>query len=190
MKISTSCKITLLGDAAVGKTALRNRFMGKSFNTRYMITTGAAIASKMVNIGEEEIKFQVWDLAGQPRYEAVRGMYYRGARGAVIVFDITRRETLESCSSWMQELWNNSGKGKVPLIILGNKLDLRDGCPEGVPPEVGEALAKAASEDYSDNGISVSYLETSAKTGLNVDRAFFLLGKKILTFIEGKRREG
>lgn len=185
MEISTSCKITLLGDAAVGKTALKNKFMGKAFKEKYMMTMGADISSKVVNIDNKNIKFQVWDLAGQPRFSAVRGMYYRGAMGAFFVFDVNRKETLDNFTSWMNELWNNSGKGKVPLVILGNKVDLRSSLPGGVTPEEGEARAKDISKDYSDLGIPVDYLETSAKTGQNVDPAFSLLGKKILKYVEG-----
>jgi len=189
MKVSASCKITLLGDAAVGKTALRNRFMGNSFSSRYMVTMGADVSSKIVDIGKEKIKFQIWDLAGEARFDMVRGMYCKGATGGILVFDVTRRESYENVVSWVKELWNNNDIGRVPMIVLGNKIDLRDKFPKGVASEDGQELTRALSEACSDIGITVNYLETSAKTGENVDQAFSLLGKSIMRFAVGERKE-
>ncbi|MFQ5979157.1 MAG: GTP-binding protein [Candidatus Heimdallarchaeota archaeon] len=175
-------KITLLGDAAVGKTSLRNRFMGKSFSSRYLMTMGADISSKVVEIDGTSVKYQIWDLAGQARFSAVRSMYYQGAIGGVLVFDVTRKETYNEASAWVQELWNNSGKGIVPLILLGNKIDLRGSSPEGITSQDGQALSIALTQACSEQGIEIPYLETSAKTGENVEQAFELLGKSIMKF--------
>lgn len=176
------CKITLLGDGAVGKTALRDRFMGKQFKANYMATIGAGFATKTAEIGDkkESIKFQIWDLAGQPRFQVIREMYYRGAVGALIVFDITRKEAFDHTVAWANEIWGKCGKSKVPIVLLGNKIDLREAFPEGIMPEEGQAL----SEKLSNGNFTVPYIETSAKTAENVHRAFTLLGENILNFFK------
>jgi small GTP-binding protein len=178
-------KITLLGDGAVGKTALRDRFMGKSFTADYMMTIGADFATKQVELGPQygNIKYQIWDLAGQPRFEAVRGLYYRGSLGGLLVFDVTRPPSFENTPSWVKELWKNNGKGRVPIVILGNKIDLRGAVPENLEPGHGQALARHLSEIA---GFQIPYLETSAKTGQNVIEAFINLGESILNYIKGR----
>lgn len=176
-------KIALLGDGAVGKTSLRHRFMGNSFNKSYMMTIGADFAIKSLEANGHQIKFQIWDLAGQPRFAAVRETYYRGALGALVVFDITAPESFRNVGSWVDDLWKYSGKGQVPLVILGNKLDLRDNYAETVTSDQGNLVAKQISQKCLGEGFSVPYLEASAKTGANVNLAFSLLGQQISRFI-------
>jgi small GTP-binding protein len=162
--------------------------MGKSFTARYLVTMGADISTKTVEIRNSKLKFQIWDLAGQSRFDAVRGVYYHGAVGALLVFDITRAETHDNILNWVKELWNNSGKGMVPMVLLGNKIDLRTNASSGTTPENGQNLAKALSKACSAENIAVEYLETSAKTGENVDQAFILLAEGIHNFIEGQKK--
>ncbi len=181
-------KITLLGDYAVGKTSLRHRFMGGFFDTNYMMTIGADFASKMINAEGRQIKFQIWDLAGQPRFSAVRKLYYRSAVGALILFDITAPESLQNIPNWVDELWKHNGSGAVPIILLGNKLDLRAKFDEAVTSDQGNAMAKQLSERTIEKGFDVSYLETSAKTGQNVYQAFEDLGLRIADFIAQERK--
>ncbi|MHA2232904.1 MAG: GTP-binding protein [Candidatus Hodarchaeales archaeon] len=184
MSSSNACKICLLGDGSVGKTALRERFMGKSFAGRYLMTIGADFAIMTINVEDSQIKFQIWDLAGQPRFSSVRSLYYRGSMGALLVFDITRRDSFDNILSWIAELWEKNGKKKVPMVLLGNKIDLRDKYPEGITEQNGQDLAKTLSETCSDDGFSVEYVETSAKTNQNAVRAFSLLGENILRFMD------
>ncbi|MHA2271942.1 MAG: GTP-binding protein [Candidatus Hodarchaeales archaeon] len=184
MSGSHVCKICLLGDGSVGKTALRGRFMGKAFTGRYIMTIGADFAIKTINVGKNNIKFQIWDLAGQPRFGVVRSLYYRGSMGALLVFDVTRRDSFDNISSWVNELWDNNGKKKVPMVLIGNKIDLRTTFPEGITEQDGQNLAKNLSERCSDAGFCVEYVETSAKTNENVTRSFSLLGENILSFMD------
>lgn len=184
MSSSNVCKICLLGDGSVGKTALRETFMGKAFTGRYIMTIGADFAIKTINIGNDNIKFQIWDLAGQQRFGAVRSLYYRGSMGALLVFDVTRKDSFDNILSWVNELWDNNGKKKVPMVLLGNKIDLRNTFPEGTTEQDGQNLAKNLSEICSDGGFCVEYVETSAKTNQNVVRSFSLLGENILHFME------
>lgn len=176
-------KIALLGDGAVGKTSLRDRFMGKPLPGDYLMTIGADFAVKTLEIRNKPIKFQIWDLAGQPRFESVREPYYRGTLGGLLVFAVTRPESFENTSSWIKEIWKNNGKGKIPLVLLGNKIDLRDSVQPSIHPVHGEALATEFSKLCSKAGFEVPYIETSAKTGENVDHAFRILGEAIVDYI-------
>ena len=118
-------KVTLLGDGAVGKTALWDQFMIKAFTGEYKKTLGVNVGLKTEDINGKKIRFQIWDLAGQPYYEQVQTPYYKGALGALAVFDVTRPETLNNMWDWVNKQWKNSGRGEIPIILLGNKIDLR-----------------------------------------------------------------
>lgn len=181
-------KITMLGDGAVGKTSLRNRFMGKLFNDSYTMTIGTDFAAKMVEVDGQEIKFQIWDIAGQPHFTKVRKLYYEGSLGALIIFDITAPQSFPNVLNWIEELWKNNSKKYIPIIILGNKVDLRGAHPpsQTVESSHGELLAQTLSERVSEKGFEVPYLETSAKTGENVDEAFTILGQTILNFVRAR----
>ncbi|MFX0113662.1 MAG: GTP-binding protein [Candidatus Hodarchaeota archaeon] len=179
-------KIALLGDGAVGKTALRDRFMKKTFTAEYVMTIGADFATKTVEIGGKEVLFQIWDLAGQPRFESVRELYYKGSLGALLVFDVTRQFSFENTPIWIQELWKNNGKGKVPIVLLGNKIDLRNQVPNPIETRYGKILSRELSRITSKEGFGIPYIETSAKTGENVDQAFYTLGEAITAYIARK----
>lgn len=179
-------KVCLLGDGAVGKTALRERYLGKQFSSGYVMTIGADFAVKKTQItteeGEKEVKFQIWDLAGQPRFNSVRELYYKGSHGGLLVFDITRRESFSNLDSWLDELFKNSGRGPIPIAVLGNKVDLRK--------EADECVTVAEAQEFTENlknhlqfNCDIPYLETSAKTGENVDKSFTLLATNIRTFL-------
>lgn len=176
-------KICLLGDGAVGKTALRERYLGKPFTDDYKMTIGCDIVVKAIDDPEiGQVNFQIWDLSGQPSFDGVRMAYYSGAAGGVIVFDITRAETFNNTARWTNHLWRYNGKSKIPIIILGNKVDLRDSVPDSVQPRQGQLLAEELSKISSRANFQVQYLETSALTRYHVDEAFMVLGKSITRF--------
>ncbi|MFX0114733.1 MAG: GTP-binding protein [Candidatus Hodarchaeota archaeon] len=176
-------KISLLGDGAVGKTALRHRFMQGMFDDNYSMTIGADFATKTIEIDGNWIKFQIWDLAGQPHFSSIRPIYNRGSLGALVVFDISVPESFQNVLRWIEELWKSNGKGLVPIILLGNKLDLRGKLHGTVTFDQAKMLAERLSENTEREGFAVPYLETSAKTGANVQQAFTLLGQQISDFI-------
>lgn len=181
-------KIILLGDGAVGKTALCSRFMEKAFLGEYLMTLGTDVSLKAITVRERQIQLQIWDIAGQPFFASVRESYFRGALGALFVFDLARPETLENGSNWIGELWKHSGKGEIPVVIMGNKVDLRGVKTTMVNSSKGQALAHELSDSNQAN-FKIPYLETSAKTGKNVEQAFYLLTEEIMAFIEQQLRD-
>ncbi|MFX0016910.1 MAG: Rab family GTPase [Promethearchaeota archaeon] len=182
-------KIVLIGDGGVGKTALRRAWLGEGFKTEYLMTIGADFASQEISLYYSEtkstydLKFQIWDLAGQPRFKAVRDLYYRGAIGALCFFDITNQESYMNLVEWIQSYWALNGLGKAPLLIIGAKCDLRDNpaFPSQVSARYGKEyaaeLTKLLQHKY---GFSVHYIETSAKENINVDKAFKILATEII----------
>ncbi len=182
-------KIVLIGDGGVGKTALRRAWLGEGFKTEYLMTIGADFASQEMSYYHSEtrstydLKFQIWDLAGQPRFKAVRDLYYRGAIGALCFFDITNQDSYMNLVEWIQNYWNLNGHGKQPLIIVGSKCDLRDNpaFPSQVSARHGKEYAAELTKLIKHKqGFSVHYIETSAKDGVNVDEAFRVLAKEII----------
>ena len=169
-------KITLLGDGAVGKTSLRQRFMGAGFPKNYLVTIGADFSLTEKIIDDARVLYQVWDLAGQPSFKKVRELYYKGCYGALIIFDVTKEESLNSVEAWAEELWTYNGRDNVPIVLLGNKSDLDSAIPEEKILEKVEILS-AITREY---GYEVPYMSTSALNGDNVDDAFMKIGRLIL----------
>lgn len=164
-------KIVIIGDAAVGKTSLINRFVEGSFQEDYKPTLGANIVRKDVNLDNARVRLIMWDLAGQEKYRVVRSMYFQGCQGALLVYDVTRYNTLESINNkWLKD-YKKHVKKKGAFILIGNKTDLQDQI--AVPTEKGKELAtKIKASDF---------IETSARLGENIEEAFSLLVNQILS---------
>ena len=149
-------KIVVLGEGAVGKTAIVTRFSHGFFRTDYKTTIGSQFAVKNVEFlrdtGNVTVKLQIWDVAGQSRFQILRPMYYRGSSGGLLVFDVTRRRTFIVLEEWLDELHRAINK-KIPLVLVANKTDLPDRVVE--PSEGKEFAAKH----------DMPYIESSAKTG-------------------------
>jgi len=163
-------KIVMLGDGAVGKTALTTRFTQEYFDADYKRTIGSDFAIKKLDIPEIDVHvtLQVWDLAGQPRFEIVRQGFYRGSRGGLLVYDVTRRRTFMNLKHWKDEAFK-SLKRDFPVIVVANKVDLIES--RVVSREEGEAWA----EEHEH-----LYVESSALTGENVEKSFETLCKIII----------
>jgi small GTP-binding protein len=155
-------KIVMLGDGAVGKTAMTTRFTQNFFDSDYKRTIGSDFAIKRLTLEDIDAKvtLQVWDLAGQPRFESVRQGFYRGARGGLLLYDVTRRRTFLNVENWKEEAFKNL-KNEIPIVLVANKVDLEES--RVVAPEEGEEFAKK-------NGFI--YVESSALTGENVEEAY------------------
>lgn len=166
----------MLGDGAVGKTALRHRYLGEGFKQSYSMTIGADFAVKRVELDGKEIVAQIWDLAGQLRFQSVREVYYQGATGALLVFDITRSSTFESIPQWVTELLENNKQKIIPMVLIGNKSDLREATPEAISHDAGADYAQSLT---TWSNFEIPYVETSALNGENVENAFITLLRNI-----------
>lgn len=172
-------KVITLGDGAVGKTSIVRRYLGWDFRGNYLPTIGAEFYAKDTNYELEEkllqITWNVWDISGQPDFSSVRGSYYTGSHGAVVIFDITRETTAEHVKNWVEDFYQTTGTTS-PFVLLGNKVDLRGTGREEVPKEEGKRIAAEISEQW---GVDVPYIETSAKAKRGLEKAFKILSQKI-----------
>lgn len=157
-------KLTVLGDPAVGKTSLINKYITDSFSQDYQPTLGVNIVTKEIRIQEKdiEIRLLLWDIAGQDKYELTRKMFFQGCVGSLLVYDITRNSTFERIKSkWLVD-FRKYGSPDGIYILIGNKTDLKDSIK--VSTEQGKSLAKKIK--------AADFIETSAKYGENVEKAF------------------
>ena len=171
-------KLVLIGDSAVGKTSIRQRYLGHGFQREHLTTLGADFAAITKEVDEFQIKYQIWDLAGQPMFKNVRPRFFKGCFGALAVFDITRKDTFLNLGNWIEELYQSSGRGVVPIILLANKMDLED--EQQVTKEEAEEFVEELNKKTKELSIENFFLPTSAKTGLNIDKAFSIIGQYIV----------
>ncbi|KAJ8908810.1 hypothetical protein NDN08_005514 [Rhodosorus marinus] len=165
-------KIVLVGDSGVGKSNLLTRFTKNEFNYDSRTTIGVEFATSIIKVEEKAIKAQIWDTAGQERYRAITKAYYRGAFGALILYDISKKATFESVERWLKELKENSDNDMV-IMLVGNKSDLTN--QRQVRTDEGKAFASAH---------GLNFIETSALDASNVNEAF----TEILTEIYNQKR--
>jgi len=164
-------KIVLVGESSVGKTNILTRFIKNVFDENSKSTLGVEFATKIIDIDGKKIRTQIWDTAGQERYKAITNSYYIHARGALVVFDITKNSTFMSVDRWIKELKSVAGDD-IAIILIGNKSDL---C-EIRAVSVEEAKEKAAFySKYRSNVIEIDYIETSALSNSNIKDAFYSL---------------
>jgi len=184
----TVLKIVLIGDGGVGKTAIRERYLGKGFKAQYLLTIGADFAMRDDVIRGDSIRYQIWDLAGQQRFDAVREVYYKGSVGALLIYDVTRPDSYFNTPKWINELWTNNGRGRVPIVVVANKIDMRELSDDTVSPEQGRIFTERLTKLTRPEGFDCYYIETSAKTGVNIQAAFTLLGENIMRFVSRQRK--
>jgi len=153
-------KIVLIGDSGVGKSNLLSRFTRNEFNIETKSTIGVEFATRSIQTDGKIIKAQIWDTAGQERYRAITSAYYRGAVGALLVYDISKAGTFKNVERWLSELRENAS-GNIVVMLVGNKCDLK---------YLREVQLDAAKEFAEKN--SLSFIETSALDSTNVESAF------------------
>ena len=169
--VITFNKIIFSNIVAVGKSCILLQFNENKFREQHEITIGAEFGTKIIELEGKFIKIQVWDTAGHEAFQSITRTYYRGAAGALLVYDITRRDTYVHLIKWLSELKENAPKD-ITIILIGNKNDLEN--ERQVSYQEGESFAK-------ENGLL--FLETSAKTANNIAEAFNLSAMKILNNI-------
>uniref|UniRef100_A0A5B7A537 Putative ras-related protein RABA6b n=1 Tax=Davidia involucrata TaxID=16924 RepID=A0A5B7A537_DAVIN len=170
-------KTVLIGDSAVGKSNLLSRFARDEFHLDSKPTIGVEFAYRNIKVGDKLIKAQIWDTAGQERFRAITSSYYRGALGALLVYDITRRATFENLKKWLYEL-RQFGSPEMVVVLVGNKSDLGHSREVGV--EDGRSIAQLE---------GLCFMETSAKENLNVEEAFREMITKIHQVMSQKALE-
>lgn len=167
-------KIVLIGDSGVGKSNILSRFTRNEFCLESKSTIGVEFATRTLQIEGKTIKAQIWDTAGQERYRAITSAYYRGAVGALLVYDITKRQTFENVLRWLRELRDHADSNIV-IMMAGNKSDLNH--LRSVAPEDAQMLAEKE---------GLSFLETSALEALNIENAFHTILTEIYHIISKK----
>jgi len=176
--VNYSAKIVMLGQGSVGKTSLIRRYVQHTFTHDYLTTIGSNFLIKKICLDEGKninITLQLWDLSGQDSFRTIRARYYLHARGGILVFDLTRPSTLQQLEKWQMDFTEKVGS--VPLMLFGNKCDLRDQI--SVNQEEAEKMAQRS---------GATYFTTSALDGTNVESGFFDLAKKIVDHITEKRK--
>ena len=156
-------KVVLVGDSFVGKTNIMSKYLKNEFHEDSKATVGVEFGSRQFNIEGHVVKAQIWDTAGQERYKAITSAYYKGAKGAFIVYDITRKESFDNVTKWAEQLKSTADKN-LTIIIIGNKTDLED--QRQVKTEEGQNKA---------NELESAFIETSAASGSNLDKAFEMM---------------
>lgn len=151
-------KILMLGDASVGKTTLSEHYITGVFNSDLRLTVGVEFFIKTVEIYGKKIKLQIWDMGGEDRFRFLLPTYCLGSSGAIFLYDITRPKSLDSNQDWISIVKEKNGN--IPVLLVGNKIDLN----REIPREHGIQVAKA-------NGMA-GFVETSAKEGTNIEEVF------------------
>ncbi|KJE92015.1 small GTP-binding protein Rab4 [Capsaspora owczarzaki ATCC 30864] len=165
-------KFLVIGNAGVGKSCVLHSFLEGKFKQESSHTIGVEFGSKIAKLGGKTVKLQIWDTAGQERFRSVTRSYYRGAAGALLVYDITNRESYNALANWLTDA-RTLASPDIVIILVGNKKDLEDD---------REVTFLEASRFAQENDIL--FLETSALTGENVDEVFMKCGRNILSKIE------
>jgi Ras-related protein Rab-2A len=158
----------IVGDMAVGKSCLLLQFTDHKFRHQHELTIGVEFGGKNIEVKNKTIKIQIWDTAGQEAFQAITRTYYKGAIGALLVYDITRKETFDHIRKWYDEVKLNGSKD-ICCILIGNKKDLEE--QRQVKYEEGKRLAEEN---------NLLFLETSAKTAENVQECFTISAERIL----------
>jgi small GTP-binding protein len=170
-------KLVLIGDSGVGKTNILSRYNNNEFSLATQPTVGVEFGNKIIKKENKSIKLQLWDTAGQERYKAITNAFYKGSKGAFVVYDITRKSSFLNIDNWIGELKTN-GSDDILIILVGNKTDLED--KREVSTDDGEKKAKQ---------YGIAFCETSALQGKNIEHAFNILIDEIILEIDNAKEK-
>ncbi|XP_010540472.1 PREDICTED: ras-related protein RABA1i [Tarenaya hassleriana] len=170
-------KVVLTGDSGVGKSNLLSRFTRNDFSNDSRSTIGVEFATRSIQVDDKIVKAQIWDTAGQERYRAITSAYYRGAVGALLVYDVTRHVTFENVERWLKELRDHTD-ANIVIMLVGNKADLRH--LRAISTEEAKSFAERE---------NTFFMETSALEAVNVDNAFTEVLTQIYRVVSKKALE-
>ncbi|XP_019483616.1 PREDICTED: ras-related protein Rab-17 [Hipposideros armiger] len=170
-------KLVLLGSGSVGKSSLALRFVKDDFKS-ILPTVGCAFFTKVVEMGTASLKFEIWDTAGQEKYHSVCHLYFRGANAALLVYDITSKDSFGKAQQWLKDLEKEFSPGEVVVMLVGNKTDL------GQEREVTFEDGKEFAESHN-----LLFMETSAKLNHQVTEAFGAIARELLQREERKENQ-
>ena len=159
-------KVILVGDSSVGKTSLINRYVLNRFEKEYKATIGCDFLAKAIALDGVEYSLQIWDTAGNERYNSVVNSFYRGSDGVVVVFDVTNQKSFDNVDYWLRQFREGVSNDDVPVILAGNKVDVDTARPDSDLRRVVTAAQAASKIGYA------TYIETSAKTSQSVEELF------------------
>jgi len=165
-------KFIVIGDTGTGKSCILHQFIENKFKKNSAHTIGVEFGSRIVEVAGKRVKLQIWDTAGQERFRSVTRSYYRGAAGALLVYDITSRDTYNHLTSWLTDA-RTLASPEIVVVLVGNKCDLQ---------EDREVTFLEASRFSQENGLT--FLETSALTGEGVEEVFLRCARSIVNKIE------
>lgn len=155
-------KVIVVGDPSIGKTSMINRYVTKTFSDKYILTIGVDFMMKTINYEDKTIKLQIWDTAGMERYRQITTSYYRGAQAALVVFDLTNKNSFTNVSRWINEFYQHCNPiYQKKVILIGNKSDLK---------EERQVTQEDINEFLKINNFP--YFECSAKMGDNIENIF------------------
>ncbi len=160
-------KLVIIGDTSVGKSCLLVRFADHSYSESYISTIGVDFKIRTIELDGKVIKLQIWDTAGQDRFRTITSTYYRGAHGIIVVYDITVLDSFNNVKVWLTEI-DRYASDNVCKLLVGNKCDLAD--RRHVEYDVAKTFA---------DRLSMPFIETSAKTATNVEKAFMAMAAEI-----------
>lgn len=179
---SKKIKTVLLGESGVGKTSLRKRYTSDSFRDTELMTIGVEYANTQIPVDQyHKIEVQLYDLAGQEKFN-IRKKVIQGAQAGILVFDVSMPETFDAVPKWLNELFDANPKAQIPLLLVGNKIDLK--YSRKVPRSKVENFLKELDTNLTSR--QIGYVETSAKTGENIDRLFIKLAQVLVTSLNLK----
>ena len=165
-------KYIIIGDPSVGKSQILLRYVNDIFNEKYQNTIGLEFGAKNLNINNTLYRIQIWDTAGQEKYKSIIRGYYKNSVCALIVYDISKKQSFDNIYKWMEDCKNQSSK-TILMALIGNKIDLDH------KREVNYEEGKDFADKYN-----MLFFETSAKTGFNIDKVFFDTASKIIQSLE------
>lgn len=169
-------KVVLCGSYRVGKTSLRRNFLGETFKEDHHPTLGVDFSVKSINIDIKSIvEMQIWDFSGQPGFKILRSNYLKSTSAAILVFDLTNRDSLYNLRDWADEIWSHPDNKKTHLILFGNKADLEE--HQVSQKEIDDFISWL--NDKNLNKDPIKYFITSAKTGLNVEESLTIIANLI-----------